>query len=144
MHLDLPPDPFEFLSSQNLSHRQLIYVPFMHRHRETIIFADFIHYVLSLYQKVPVGFSPIRLYYYYFRLMMPMKVSIDKTLSFFFTYLWYPQRFSLISFFLFFMLPLMINIIFRFDQKVGCQNKQNYNLTLFYIKTKLKQCPSFL
>ena len=98
MHLDFPPDPFEFFSSQNLSHRQLIYVPFMQRCREMIIFVDFIHCVLSLYLKVPVGFSPIRFYFV----------------------LWCLWRFSPIRH-SFFFLPLMINIIFRFDQKVDCR-----------------------
>ena len=52
-------------------------------------------------------------------LMMPMKVFTDKTLSFILLTYGTPQGFSLISFFL--MLPLMINIIFRFDQKVDCR-----------------------
>ena len=80
-----------FFSSQNLSHLPLIYVPSMQRCREMIIFADFIHDVLSLYLKVPVGFSPIRFYFVFWCLwrFSPIRHSL-----LFFFCLWWLVSFS--------------------------------------------------
>ena len=138
-----------FFSSQNLSHLPLIYVPSMQRCREMIIFADFIHDVLSLYLKVPVGFSPIRCSYYFFRLMMPMKVFTDKTLSLslslslsLLTYLWFPPRVFTHNFFSRCCLWWLISFSDLTKNSVARINR----ITIWHysILKKLKQCPSFL